>query len=128
MKKTSIYLLCIIALLTGLVIFKIPMERNTPKPQSSSASRTLNNFTSIAPSSQENSEIITAGSAQSNLFYMVREYKGHIGLFKNNDTVPYEEIQINVDIFPEIDQKLLREGIRANSRQELNRIIEDYEG
>ena len=60
--------------------------------------------------------------------YTVKEYNGHIGVFRNEETEPFEEIQVDVNLFPETDRELLREGIKAYTPEELNSVIEDYEG
>ena len=59
--------------------------------------------------------------------YTVRAYKGHIGIFLNESESPLEELDVDLDLLPEADQILLREGIRVTDRDRLNRLIEDYE-
>ena len=39
----------------------------------------------------------------------------------------FEELDVDLDLLPEADQILLREGIRVTDRDRLNRLIEDYE-
>lgn len=121
-------LLCVIALLTVLVVLGFPNRRQAVEPDAGAESITSSNFTSIAPSSQESSAIIAAASAKDENLYIVKEYKGHIGIFHDGDETPFEEINIDVNIFPQADQDLLREGIPARGTAELTRIIEDYEG
>ena len=72
--------------------------------------------------------VVGAASAADDSVYIVREYNGHIGVFREGETAPFEEINIEVSIFPEADQKLLRSGIRARGTAELTRVLEDYEG
>lgn len=128
MKKTSMLLLCVITLLTVLVVLGLP-HRNRQAGTSSAADTIMSsNFTSIAPSSQESSAIIAAASNQDESLYIVKEYNGHIGVFRDGDKLPFEEIDIDVNIFPEEDQKLLHNGIQARGTAELTRVIEDYEG
>ena len=121
-------LLCVIALLTVLVVLGFPSRRQTAEPDAGAESITSSNFTSIAPSSQESSAIIAAASAQEEDLYIVKEYKGHIGVFRDGEDLPFEEINIDVNIFPQADQDLLKKGIQAHGTAELTSIIEDYEG
>ena len=118
-------------LLATVIILGIPQKQNTGRPLAPVTSSISSNFTSIAPSSQESSEIITTASVNSeneNTVYLVKEYQGHIGVFRDQEPTPFEEIQIEVSIFPEVDQQLLKQGIKAYGPEELNRVIEDYEG
>lgn len=130
MKRTSMLLLCVIALLTVLVVLGLPTNKSSHPDNTHSANHTnvSSHFTSIEPSSQESSAIIAAASKQDDSLYIVKEYDGHIGVFRAEDKLPFEEINIDVSIFPEEDQKLLHDGIEARGTAELTRVIEDYEG
>ena len=121
-------LLCVIALLAVLVVLGFPSRRQPTEPNADGESTMSSNFTSIAPSSQESSAIIAAASAQEEDLYIVKEYKGHIGVFRDGEDLPFEEINIDVNIFPQADQDLLKKGIQAHGTAELTSIIEDYEG
>lgn len=121
-------LLCVIALLAVLVVLGFPNRRQAAEPNARAESIVSSNSTSIAPSSQESSAIIAAASAKDGDLYIVREYKGHIGIFHDGEDLPFEEINVDVSIFPQADQDLLKKGIRARGTAELTSIIEDYEG
>lgn len=58
------------------------------------------------------------------LEYTVKEFDGKIGVFKNGD------FQYSLDVYvftlPENDKKLLTQGIKASSEQELNDILSTY--
>ena len=131
MKKATLVLLFSTALLVVMILYGLPQKENMDKPSPTAASSISSNFTANIPSSQESSGIITTASessANEDTVYTVKEYNGHIGVFRDAETTPFEEIQIDVSIFPEIDQELLKEGIRAYGPEELNRVIEDYQG
>lgn len=121
-------LLCVIVLLAAVVVTGLPHRGQTAKTGPSSDTITSSHFTSIEPSSQENSKIPTAASKQDEILYIVKEYKGHIGVFRGGDKLPFEEIDVDISVFPEEDRKLLRNGIQAKGTAELTRVIEDYEG
>ena len=125
MKKVWIVLLCIMMVIIGMLAFGYPQKwllYNTPKPSSSNA---LNNFTSNETSSQENSEIIAMASRSNT--YTVKEYEGHIGVFYNDESIPYQEIDVDVSSLPQVDRELLKNGIKVTDTDKLNSIIEDYE-
>lgn len=129
MKKAIMVTVLSAAILTAVLVIGLPMKETSDKPLLSATSSISSNFTSIAPSSQESSRIITtASSANEGTVYTVKEYNGHIGVFRGQEKSPFEEIQVDVSIFPEIDQNLLKQGIKAYGPEELNRVIEDYEG
>ncbi len=56
--------------------------------------------------------------------YLIKEFNGKIGVYKNGD------FQYTLDVFvftlPEYDKKLLSQGIKAASEQELNDILSSY--
>lgn len=61
-----------------------------------------------------------------NDYYTVTEYQGKVAVFKNTDTIPLDVYNTYVSHLPEHDRLLLKEGIRADSPGELQKIIEDY--
>ena len=124
MKRIIILLLFVIAIIILLIVFKYP-QKWTGTTSEPSSSNILYNSTANAPSSQENSGIIAMASKTD--VYTLKEYEGRIGIFHNDDSVPYQQIDVDVSTFSEEDQRLLKEGITVYSIDELNRKIEDYE-
>ncbi len=61
-----------------------------------------------------------------NDYYTVTEYQGKIAVFKNTDTIPLEVYDTYIEYLPEHDRLLLKDGIRADSPGELQKILEDY--
>lgn len=59
-------------------------------------------------------------------YYTVTEYQGKIAVFKNADTIPIDVYDSYISHLPEHDRQLLKKGIRTESTQELQKIIEDY--
>lgn len=126
MKKASMLLLCVMVILVLVLVSGYPQKLWVKDEPVSSSSANIFHSTPKEPSSQESSEVdVMVGKED---FYTVREYNGHIGVFRNEETEPFEEIQVDVDLFPEIDRELLKEGIKAYTPEELNGVIEDYEG
>ncbi len=124
MKKVWIVLLCTMIAIVGILTFGYSQKglNNTPETTSSNI---LDNSTPNNTSSQENSEI-TAMTSRSNT-YTVKEYEGHIGVFYNNESIPYQEIDVEISSLPEADRQLLKKGIKVTDTNKLNGIIEDYE-
>ena len=126
MKKWTYYvILMIVCIFAGILVFFIASrQEQVPEPQSQNSSM-FNHSTANVPSSQETSETIATPSTIP--AFTVKEYYGHIGIFKKDETTPYHEIDVEVDSLPEADQELLRKGIEVDSQEKLNSIIEDYE-
>jgi hypothetical protein len=124
LKRAVIVLLFVIAIIIIYLLVRSP-QKGIESPSEPVSSNILYNSTSNAPSSQENSGIIAMASKID--VYTVKEYEGHIGVFHNDDTVPYQEIDVDVASLPEADQTLLKDGIKVYSTEKLNSIIEDYE-
>lgn len=127
MKKASMLLLCAMVILILVLVVGFPQKlQNKKEPALSSSTNISYHFTSKEPVSQESSEVdVMAGEKD---YYTVKEYNGHIGVFRNEETEPFEEIQVDVNLFPETDRDLLKQGIKAHTPEELNAVIEDYEG
>ncbi len=56
--------------------------------------------------------------------YEVKEYNGRIGVFEDGSLL--YTLDVYVFTLPKSDQKLLSDGIKAESKEELNRILEEY--
>jgi hypothetical protein len=124
LKKERIALLCTMIAIVGTLTLGYSQKWFYHTPETSS-SNILNNSTLNSTSSQENSEIEAMTSKSDT--YIVKEYEGHIGVFYNDNRVPYQEIHVDVSSLPEADQQLLKKGIKVTDADKLNGIIEDYE-
>lgn len=60
--------------------------------------------------------------------YQLREYEGRIGVFLDGSPDPYDILEVPVELLPEYDRELLREGITVTDETELNSLIEDFIG
>lgn len=61
------------------------------------------------------------------LSFTAREFEGVIGIFDSNEKL-IQIIEVYTNTLPEADRRLLREGIKINSKRELYSLIEDYTG
>ena len=57
--------------------------------------------------------------------YLIKEYRGQIGVFSENGTL-LEVIDTYIKTLPEADRALLGEGISVKTKSELYSVIEDY--
>ncbi len=60
--------------------------------------------------------------------YLLKEYNGQIGAFAPGETEPFYILETPFSILPAEDQSQLTAGIEAESKEELMRLIEDFEG
>lgn len=59
-------------------------------------------------------------------YYTVTEYRGKIAVFKNSESVPVDIFDVYVSTLPQHDRTQIEEGIRIETPEELQKIIEDY--
>ncbi len=125
MKRMWMILVFVIAAAIIIIALNDSKLRTGPVDSLTASSNMLYNSTANIPSSQESSGIIAMASKTD--VYVLREFQGKIGIFHNDETEPYQEIDVDVSTFSEEDQKLLRDGIKVYSIDDLNQKIEDYE-
>lgn len=71
---------------------------------------------------EESSEALS----KSEEFYILKEYNGKIAVYSSNSDKPIE-IQMHLLLnFQKADQEALKDGIKAESKKELNRLLEDF--
>lgn len=58
--------------------------------------------------------------------YTLKDYNGRIALYVDQDTKPTEIYNIFTNSLPEADITELRHGISVHTRQELEKLLEDY--
>ena len=58
--------------------------------------------------------------------YIVKEHKGRIAAFEEENAKPFRTTEILVEDLPEGDRELLKEGIKVSGFEELSKILEDY--
>lgn len=90
----------------GLAVFQ-----REPQPQESS----------LFSSSEEIIKTIITDRVQ----YIMREHDGNLAVFNDDGTI-YKIFEINVELLPEYDQKLLKKGIQITGEEELRARVEDY--
>lgn len=128
MKKTGI-ILGGIAVLLAIIIAALP-TRSEPQQdrQESSSLNILPYSTANRNSSQENilnSAAPTAANRQT--VYIVKEYQNVIGVFFEEEGIPFRVIDVPVSTLPEADQKMFEEGIRISDEKNLQKFLENYE-
>lgn len=70
---------------------------------------------------------ISVAANNQNAPLILREYNGCAALYKGNEIIEiYDEIVISV--LPQADKEMLASGIVIKNEEQLNSIIEDYDG
>lgn len=60
-------------------------------------------------------------------FEILKEYNGKVALYDSNNTTPVSVYNIYIDSLPQNDQKSLKEGIKIESDNHLDKILQDYD-
>ena len=71
---------------------------------------------------EESSEALS----KSEEFYILKEYNGKIAVYSSNSDKPREITNASTAKLPKNDQEALKDGIKAESKKELNRLLEDF--
>lgn len=58
--------------------------------------------------------------------YIVKNFNGRVAVFEDSNSTPFRVTDVNIKDLPKDDQILLESGITANSKEQLNSILEDY--
>ena len=133
MKKTTITAIaagCVAVILLAAVWITVASRQTAPAVSSSSALSIPTNSTANGESSQEilaNSSSSPEVSEPIEAGYVLKAYKGRIGIFKAGEDTPIEELDVDLEDLPEADQELLRKGVFAEDKESLRAIMEDYE-
>ena len=128
-KKASILLCCAAALTVcaALVLNWNGFRRQGKIIPASSASSSFNNSNSIKASSQGNSTAAATLASGSDL-YIVKEYEGHIGVYRNNEKTPFRQYGTDVTVLPKADRTALKQGKVLHSMAEVEKLGEDSAG
>ncbi|MBR2284463.1 MAG: hypothetical protein IJ874_08630 [Ruminococcus sp.] len=57
--------------------------------------------------------------------YLVREYNGRIGVFRDGGDVPYRIIDYDISLLSDMDREMIAGGVVMTSDEELRQFIED---
>lgn len=60
------------------------------------------------------------------LGFLLGVYEGKVALWIDGFSKPYYISEYSVQLLPPADQQRLEQGIKVRSREELNRLLEDY--
>ena len=87
----------------------------------------IDSFSAPAAAGERKSAAET-GSAQQRTadVFIVKEYDGRVAVFTAGSLSPDKVYDTHVSQLPEYDRNLLIDGILANNKEELRKIIEDY--
>lgn len=119
-------LLCTAALIFTILVLQIPQQK-PPNEQPIPSSKSMSFYSSSNASlSQGNSSAVQTDTKQSDT-YTVKEYQGHLAVFRNQETVPFLEYETDVAMLPEKDRDTLKTGKTVHTMAEVEKIVEDYD-
>lgn len=59
--------------------------------------------------------------------YYLKDYNGKIAVYEENSSTPFKVTEEEVAALPVLDQKQLKgEGVKAQGKKELDRLLQDY--
>lgn len=61
-----------------------------------------------------------------NSSYIVKSFNGNVAVFECDDCRPFKITDVPINSLPYTDQEMLKKGIAVNSKNELNKLLEDY--
>lgn len=59
--------------------------------------------------------------------YILSEFNGKLAIFQTNNNIPLEVLDVRIDSLPERDIEKIKNGITANTLNEIFALAEDYE-
>lgn len=69
-----------------------------------------------------NTTVVTTPS----VVYLLKTYNGRLAVFEQGSDLPYKEFDININTLSDYDKELLENGITADSKEKIRKLIEDY--
>lgn len=78
------------------------------------------------PSEASSQEELVKTAVADRTRYIMREYGGHIAVFNEDGSLHSVYDEVNVDLLPEYDRRLLKNGIQITGEKELRERVEDY--
>ena len=68
----------------------------------------------------------TYSEAATEAGYTMRITDGQVGLFREGSSVPYQKLQVPLNLLSDYDRHALEQGITVSDEAALQRLIEDY--
>lgn len=128
LKKSLTFLFCATLILIIVIFAGFPHKSTLGETSAAPSSDTLYNNTLKKASSQESSQAASGESSKAHDYYIVKEYKGHIGVFKDGEDEPYKEYNVPVDTLPMPNQIKLKSGYEEMNMDDVEKLIEDFDG
>ena len=70
----------------------------------------------------------TISQPETTQYFMVRAQGDQVVVCKNNQEIPFMELDISLHTLPEFDRKQIEAGLRLENMTELEQFLEDFEG
>lgn len=85
----------------------------------------LTTVSAIDNNTAQNKQYLSVEESTEENVYVVKDYKGMIAIFYNDNQIPIQIFNIYTDTLPEEDAKKIKSGIKLTSK-ELESFISDY--
>ena len=105
MTKTRIWLMLLTALVISVVIVAGSMANAAVHPETEAEQMTT--------------------TTQTQVNYVLRAWDGHLGLFRGDSEVPYQELDMPLTLLSDYDREIVELGIIVETEQELRALVED---
>ncbi len=105
MTKGQMWMMVMTAFVVSVVITTGSMARAAVEPE------------------QEAKETTT--TTQTNVSYVLREWEGHLGLFRGESAFPYQELDMPLTLLSDYDREMVQAGIEVETEKELRALVED---
>ncbi|MDR0984404.1 MAG: hypothetical protein LBL93_05275 [Ruminococcus sp.] len=122
MTKLNTYLLIACSLLFSIVIVEFSLLMNAVSSGTQTADNPVKGeplSTAISSIESETSHIVV---------YTLKEHQGKLALFVDGSNIPSQIFDTPIELLPEYDRGMLKDGITVSNETDLQKLIEDYDG
>ncbi len=124
-RFTIVYAICLLVLFSATVFILLQSLRQSKETKREGETKEIYVYLPQEDSAPESEAESDSKGEEKKEEYLVREYRGQIGVFSADGTL-LEILDTYVKTLPEADRVLLGEGISIKTKEELNSLIEDY--
>ena len=124
-RFTIVYAICLLILFSATVFILLQSLRQSKETKREGETKEIYVYLPQEDSTPESEAESDSEAEKKEEEYLVREYRGQIGVFSADGTL-LEILDTYVKTLPEADRALLGEGISIKTKEELNSLIEDY--
>lgn len=127
MKKFFAIVILIICILFGLIFYKLFIYKNENKEADSNIRN--NEIIEVNQKEIYKKEENNTQNVEDITEFLIKSGENHIEVYeiKGNKEKLIEETEISLDYLSEQDKNILNNGIKVKSKEEVKKVLEDYE-